>query len=107
MPIPPPLIEAIMNGRFDSQLNQLISLIQQRRTLIAAQLLTMLQPGDTVRFNMSTRPKYLRGRSATVQRISGDKAFVTLTTGVGKYRAGSPIGTPATLLERVQETNGV
>jgi hypothetical protein len=106
MSIPPPLVEAIMNGRFDSHLDQLVNLIQQRKVLVGQQLLTSLQVGDMVRFNMRTRPQYLRGRSATVARIAGDKAFVTLTIGAGKYRAGAQIGTPATLLERVQETNG-
>jgi hypothetical protein len=99
--VPQPLVEAILNGRFDGQLDQLTNLIQRRKELVGQQLLLALNAGDRVRFNLRTRPKYLRGVGGTVHHVEGDKAFITLSRSVGRYREGSVIGTPAVLLERV------
>lgn len=97
------LARAIMDGKFDDQLDQLTSLVQRRRELVGQQLLVGLSPGDRVRFNARTRPQYLRGYVGIVQRVSGDRAYVVLEVNrkVGRFSAGAPIGTSAVLLERV------
>jgi len=97
------LADAIMSGKFDQQLDGLANLINQRKIFLGQYLLTTLSPGDRVRFNNRTRPKYLRGCIGTVVRTESGKAIVQIAFGIGKYRAGSQIGTPATLLERAPE----
>lgn len=101
MPVDRVLEQAIMNGRFDASLNHLATLIQQRREIVASQLAHSLQPGDRVRYNRFTRPQYLRRREGTVVYTSGNKVYVRIDTPIGKYHPDRPIGTPATLLDRV------
>lgn len=90
-----------MNGKFDAELDQLTALLQRRKELVGQQLLVTLKPGDTVVFNGRTRPTYLRGQVGTIQRVENGKAYVVLPRDIRKYRAGVPIGTPATLVNRI------
>lgn len=94
------LVEAIMNGKFDNQLEQLAVLIKSRREMVGQQLLATLKSGDKVRFNDNVRPRYLRGKTATIERVTGNKAYVRMDYPAGRYRPENLVGVPSTLLER-------
>lgn len=64
---------------------------------------SLVKAGDTVELH-DLRPQYLNGVRAKVVRKRGPKSFeVEFNQGVGKYRAGVPIGVPAACITKVEE----
>jgi hypothetical protein len=61
-----------------------------------------LAEGDTVVFNDSASPKYIIGAKARVVGKKQTKVVVHLLWSVGKFRAGTPITCPPSILEKVE-----
>lgn len=69
-------MRGVINGEFDDQLDVMINIIRQRKSIVAAHRTSALRPGDQVRFVDGVRPQYLAGLIATVVRV-GPKVVVT------------------------------
>ncbi|HUW01783.1 MAG TPA: hypothetical protein VMW08_05490 [Acidimicrobiales bacterium] len=95
----------IIHGEFDDSLDAILDAVTQRRkatrNVRVAQAFAGFAVGDTVRFNDKTRPKYLVGVEGTITKKRQSKVEVTLTAGVGKFFAGSPIVVPVELIDAV------
>lgn len=95
------LAAEIADGKHDNELDWLIGVITDRRKtlrkLAQQRQLTLLKPGDSVRFTPDVRPKYLGGRIGTVQSKRGTKLVVDLEVPAGRYSTGVVV--PADLLE--------
>jgi hypothetical protein len=88
----------VMLDAEESDLTWLENVIRQRRE----SAIWTLTPGDRVRFNHKTRPKYLVGREAVVARINQTTTTVYLEQGMGKFPAGAKFRVPNALLEAVK-----
>lgn len=91
------VIEAIRAGKLDGGLSQIAEAVQSRQK----QTIHLLAPGDEIRFNGLTRPKYLVGTIGRVKTVKQTTVTVTIDERVGKYAAGVNIRVPAALLEAV------
>lgn len=93
------VLDGIVGGQFDDQLDQLDSAIRARRKIVEARKLDGLKPGDTVRFNNRTKPKYLIGLEAKVIRINKTRAVVKITDEFSAGRFHGEVTVPPELLE--------
>jgi len=94
------IIRSINAGDADEEIRAVLKVVNERIKTVARIALATLEVGDRVRFNDNTRPVYLRGATAVVQKVNHQSVTVTMETGVRKYAAGSKIRVPNTLLDR-------
>lgn len=95
------MIQDIINGKMDAELDAIASAIRARRDILEKQKMFQFKPGDRVIFNRLTRPKYLVGQKATVQYLNRETVVVTIddTAGLVKYRG--QIKTSANLIDKL------
>lgn len=75
---------AINNGSMDSHVEDIMTLIRERRQVLGLKKLIDLKRGDKVKF-IEGRPAYLIGQIATVRRINGKSVGIEFDD---KPRAG-------------------
>lgn len=89
----------ILNGKYDENLDRIIEVTRGRKDFLNRRMFFTLKPGDKVKFNRNTKPKYLQGKTATVVELNNDKVVVDLDYPVGKFN--KKVNAPAGLIERV------
>ncbi len=94
----------IATGKFDDILDHLELSITVRREAIAAQLSRSLTVGDTVEFTDDIRPKYLIGKTATVEKINRKTITVSCPDDPSykRYRNSKGVRCPNTLISKVE-----
>jgi hypothetical protein len=70
------ILDSIIGGTHDSDLDAISDAVKQRRQILAARTVSALRPGDTVAFSDLIRPTYLIGREATVVRVNAKSVVV-------------------------------
>jgi hypothetical protein len=96
------IMDAIVGGSMDTQLDALAGAITDRRKAVAKRQLFELKPGDRVRVSGGIRPKYMIGAVGTVIRIGSARIDVQLDEDIGRFRAGRDIGFPPGTLEKLE-----
>lgn len=69
--IPATFVGDILNGTYDDDLDRLVSLVKERKAMIA----TSVRVGDTIRVT-NVSPKYIMGAEVVVTAKSGDRVIV-------------------------------
>ena len=96
------IIESIISGDQDDDLSKLIEVIRTRQSDIkdkeARMLRFTLKVGDTVIFNDTCKPTYLRGEKAIVKKFRTKKIEVDLLRPRGRFYKG--IGCPLSLVSK-------
>lgn len=96
------LLDAIIGGQHDYLLDAIEATVRERRKVLNSRKRLDLAVGDIVRFNSQVSPKYLQGITAKVVALgSGQKVTVELEKKVGRFSAGSPIGCPLAIIDKV------
>lgn len=97
-------VEAIIDGDADTFLDAISGAIKKRREAINSKKIFLFSPGDIVKFNSQTRPKYLQGVKAEIVRtnektltvkVLPNYKFAAKKYGYGEFRA------PVSLVEKV------
>lgn len=96
------VIDAIQRGRVDDDIRQILQTINDRIKIVARIKMASLVPGDRVRFTDATRPVYLRGAEAVVEKVNQSSVTVRMAEDRRKYAVGSKVRVPNTLLEPTQ-----
>lgn len=92
----------IRAGVFDEDLDEMISLLNRRREVIAARRVADLEVGQHILISDTCRPKMLAGEPVEIVGFEGDKVKVRLRhTYSSKWRAGNVITLPRTLVGKV------
>jgi hypothetical protein len=94
----------IVSGKFDDILDHLEWAINMRREEVAAQFSRSLTVGDTVEFTDDIRPKYLIGKTATVEKINRKTVTVACPDDPSykRYRNSRGVRCPNTLIRKVE-----
>jgi hypothetical protein len=79
------ITKAILDGTFDAELNTLLQTINLRKDRKSMSTLFSIRIGDTIMFNHTCRPKYLRGVKATVRDIGRTCIRVDLDRRIGRF----------------------
>ena len=86
------LLDAIASGALDQHLVAIAAAIDARRELLhtvrAATTIAQFCVGDTVMFNASIRPQYLRHEAAVITELDDHWVTVRLWRPVGRFRDG-------------------
>lgn len=93
------ILDTILGGSFDNELDTITSAIKQRKTILANRLISSLDEGDRVKFNNTTRPRYLVGVEGTVKKINGKSVSIDLDMAHGRFFKN--IRVPSSLVELV------
>jgi hypothetical protein len=95
------LQEAItfINSATESDICSLQQFIELRKQTFQAVRMGSFNTGDRVKFNMRTRPGYLRGSLATITEIRRTRVSVKLDKPVGRF--WGQINTHPSLIEKV------
>lgn len=98
-------VDAIVDGDADSFLDAISGAIKMRRESLNERKMLFINAGDVVRFNKTTRPKYLAGLEAEVVRVNKKRIVVKFINEDSKRRARKfGIGeftTPISLVEKI------
>lgn len=98
-------VEAIIDGDCDSFLDAISGAIKRRREIKNETKMLFINPGDIVRFNSQTRPKYLAGTEATVTKVNQKRIVVKINEDfkfkARKYGYGE-FTTPISLVDKVE-----
>ena len=94
-------VEAIADGDADTFLDAISRAVKSRRAELNGNKLYTLNPGDIVKFNSLTRPKYLRGIEAEVVRVNRKRVVVRTEDSRARRFAHYEFTTPVTLVEKV------
>lgn len=101
------LLDAIASGALDQHLVAIADAIGARRELLrtvrSATAIAQLCVGDTVMFNTSIRPRYLRHEPAVITELDDHWVTVRLWRPVGRFRDGT-IRCPPLALQKVDRT---
>lgn len=95
------LLENIRDGEHDGALDQIVEAVRERKKTLANWTMRSLKPGDEVRFSDQIRPKYLVGRTATVQKINRQSIVVSCPDDptYGRFCGSQNVRCPNTLIE--------
>ncbi len=94
------ILTTIANGQLDNHLDTLQHAIKARRDYLAASTAAILKPGDTVTIQ-NTRPKYLIGQHATVEKLNHSTVSVRFNDPMAARRFGSgTVRVPITCVTR-------
>lgn len=95
---------AILDGKFDEDLDAITGAVRQRRKQVDSIKLLFCGPGDTVQFNSTIRPKYLQGLTATVVKVN--KTTITVTCPddprYGRFQNSKAVKCPSSLFDKVE-----
>lgn len=89
---------SIMTGEQDEWLDNITAVVHNRKRDMAPKIWEY-RVGERVRFNDSTKPKYLRGVEATVRDINRTRIVVDLDQRVERFFKN--ITVPLTLVDKV------
>lgn len=66
------LLDQIIGGQVDDQLDEIVDAVRQRREIVAKRAVSSVRPGMTVRLanRKSINPAYLRGIEVVVQKVN-------------------------------------
>lgn len=97
------IIQAILNGQVDDDLDGIQTAIKQRRDSLAVMLTATLKTGDKVRVKRGTiKPKYLEGQIATVDSVANGRVYVSFDEiPQGMKYGGGGVGLPQGTVEKV------
>lgn len=99
------MVGMVMLGQADEILNELERAVRDRRKKVETEKAHEdFDPGVTVRFTNSVRPKYLAGHEAKIVGwISAKSVKVSMVTGERRFPVGSEVRVPvaAGIMERV------
>jgi len=99
------IVSTIIDGHVDASLDGISAAIKQRREAINSKKMFLLNPGDTVKFNRQTRPKYLQALEAEIVRVNQKRVVVRFTDEDAKRQARKyaygEFTTPVSLVEKV------
>ena len=98
------LVDSILDGVADDNIDALNGAIEQRRKLKDNRKMLFIAPGDIVRFNRQARPKYLQGHTATVTKVNKTTVLVDIPNdawGTKKYCGAKNIRTPISIVDKV------
>lgn len=98
------IIDEIMAGWHDENLDNIRAAIRCRRDNIAAEFKMTLRVGDTVQFNDEVRPKYLAGALAEVVKVLPKNIDVQMLEQRGRF--GGKVRTSVALIDLV-ESGGI
>lgn len=90
----------IRGGAHDDELDAILQAAQDRKKALAPKAWDF-RSGDRVRFGKTTRPQYLRGVEGTIIGIRQTKVELRIDIDHGRFRAGSTIISPASILEKI------
>lgn len=94
------VILPIMQGEYDDYLDNFVQACQNRKKDMAPKIYEF-NIGDVVRFNTSTRPKYLQGKTAKVVKVNRSKIVVKID-GMDPYaKYSGDVTVPLALIEKV------
>lgn len=98
------LIDGILNGVADDDLDKLNLAIKQRRELRNSKKILFISPGDKVRFNLQANPKYLQGHTAIVKKVNNTTVSVDLPDdySLRKYRGSKNVRCPISIVDKVE-----
>ena len=86
------LIESIVAGQFDNDLEQLAKAIENRRmSMRKVRTIADYSVGDRVKFNELTGTRYMVGQSATIVSKNRTKVVVRLENPMGRFAKINPI----------------
>ncbi len=92
------IINAIANGSLDTDFDAIRRAIKARETLLAGLTIAALAPGDTVVIQ-NTRPTYLNGQQATVEKVNDKTVTVRFADPIAARRFGNGrVRVPSTCL---------
>jgi len=97
------ILDAIIAGEFDDYKDAFIEAFKSRTEVINMGKRLSFRPGDKVKFNSLTRPKYLQGIEATVEKINSKNIVVRIASdnwGARKF-AGVATTTSVALVDKV------
>lgn len=95
------VIRAIQYGEVDGHLRAIQKIVAERIKINAMVEMMTLAKDDVVKFSAEIRPAYLRGMLAKVIKVNKTTVTVEMLDDHGKFRQGSKVRVPATLLESV------
>lgn len=64
------VVEAIISGDYDDDLNRIATAIHDRRDIVSRMKTSTISVGDKVKFNDRISPKYLIGNVVTVKKVN-------------------------------------
>lgn len=83
---------AIASGLVDHLLDDIVSAVQRRRSLLATEKLSVIQIGDRITISANVKPKLLAGCPCEVVGFDGEKIKVRLLASRSdKWRNGNTI----------------
>ena len=100
----PDIALAILDGKFDGDLDALSNAIRERRKVADNLKGLFLRAGDRVQFNDKVRPKYLQGVKATVVRVNKTRAVIKLDDPTGRYGTGNTTA-PYAIIDKVEDAD--
>lgn len=98
-------------GEYDDRLTEIIDRADERHTVVLNRRSRELKVGEQLRFNDTTSPKYLRGKTVTyggldeeLSKKRGQPWVFVLAPPIASYRrfAGSTFRAPVNTLEKVE-----
>jgi hypothetical protein len=93
--------EYLNDGWYDSQLDELLRMVESRQTYLAERDAASLVPGDQIVVTR-IRPKYLEGAELTVKSVRGKKVEATMNhTHSDKYFEGMSVTIPVPCVRKV------
>jgi hypothetical protein len=95
------MIKDILSGKYDSELSQISEAIKARREHLNTISFFDFNVGDTVKFNNSTRPKYLVGCKAIIKEKKQKKIVVNIINPPMGSLFTNNVRTSVSLVEKV------
>jgi len=101
------IIQSIADGIFDGAEDDLFEAVKRRRRIVDLTLITKLAPGDTVKFNETANPKYLKGVKASVTEVKTTTVRVQMPDMIagdtgGRFE-GMIVSCPVSILDKVDD----
>lgn len=94
------MINDIKTGKYDDQLDMIVQAVKARKDALLPQIWEF-SIGDAVRFNNSTRPKYLQGKTAKVVKVNRSKIVVKIDDMEPFAKYAGNVTVPLSLVEKV------
>lgn len=95
------MLEKIISGDYDSNLDKIISAVQTRRNILSQIKFLNFNVGDSIKFNSLVKPRYLIGQNGKIIEKRAKKVTIKLDDPpmAGRFNGGV-IVTPVSLLEK-------
>ena len=95
------LTNAILNGEFDNELNDIVGAVNSRRDIVSRIKTASIPVGATVRFNSHIRPKYLEGLTVEVKKVNRKTVVADFPTDTeyGKFSGAFNVKVPTSTVD--------